>query len=171
MKRLGFLVGVSAICCFVANVRSGDPVKLPTDNEFLIKVATCNHAVIAISKMAESQGSTEVKAFAADVGKDHTACKEKLADLFKTRKIGVVAGTEPETKAEVKRLGELKGTDFDREYLKWFIKEHRSSVRLFENQIKAGKDDDLRAFAKEALVGTNKHLQKAEELAKVTGSK
>ena len=64
MKSLGILLSVSVVCWLVAGARGDDPVKLPVDNDFLVKAATCNYAVITISKMAETQGSPEVKAFA-----------------------------------------------------------------------------------------------------------
>jgi putative membrane protein len=171
MKRVGFLLSASVVCWLIGGARGDDPVKLPLDNDFLIKVATCNYAEIAVSKMAETQGSPDVKAFAVHLGKSHQASYEKLAGLLKTRKVGVVSGTESETKAEIKRLGDLKGTDFDREYLRWVINEHRSGVPLLENQVKLGKDDDVRAFAKETLNTCRKHSQKAEELAKAISSK
>jgi putative membrane protein len=144
---------------------------MPLDNEFLVKAATCNHAVIAISKMAETQGEADVKAFASLLVKHHQASYEKLAELLKIRKIGVVSGTESATKAEIKRLGDLKGTDFDREYVSWIIKEHRSGIPVCENQIKLGKDADVSTFAKESLETGRKHMQKAEELAKTISSK
>jgi putative membrane protein len=171
MKRVGILLSVSVVCCLVAGAQGGDPVKLPLDNDLLIKAATCNYAVIVISKMAETQGSPDVKAFAVHLRKDHQDSYDKLAGLLKTRKVGVLSGTEADTKAEIRRLGDLKGTDFDREYLRWVIKEHRSGVPLFENQVNMGKDDDVRAFAKANLATSRKHLQEAEDLAKTISPK
>ncbi len=171
MKSLGMLLSVSVVCWLAAGARGDDSAKLPVDNDFLVKAATCNHAVIAISKMAETHGSPEVKAFAGQLGKDHQAAYEKLAELLKTRKIGVVSGTEKGPTDEAKRLGALKGTDFNQEYLKWVIKEHKSGIALCENQIKQGKDEDVSAFAKDGLVGLRKHLKMAEELAKTSDSR
>ena len=95
MKSLGMLLSVSVVCWLAAkSARGDDSAKLPVDNDFLVKAATCNHAVIAISKMAETHGSPEVKAFAGQLGKDHQAAYEKLAELLKTRKMGVVSGTK-----------------------------------------------------------------------------
>jgi putative membrane protein len=171
MKRVGMLLSASVVCWLVAGARGDDPVKLPLDNDFLVKTATCNHAVIVISKMAETQGSPEVKAFAAHLRTDHQASYDRLADLLKTRKVGVLSGTEADTKATIKRLGDLKGTDFDREYLTWVIKEHRLAIPTLENQVKQGNDADVRAFAKGNLDPSRKHLQKAEEMAKTISSK
>ena len=170
MKRLGILMAASVVFCLVGGTRAAEPVNLPLDNDFLIKAATCNHAAIAIGKMAQTQGSPDVKAFAVHLVKDHEASYEKVAALIKTRRVGVLAGTESETKTEIKRLGDLKGADFDREYLKWVIKEHEAGVPVLENQVKLGKADDIRAFAKESLETHRKHLLRAEKLAKVVGS-
>jgi putative membrane protein len=159
MKRLGILLSASVFFWSIGGARGADPAPLPLDNNLLIKMATCNYAAITISKMAEAQGTSEVKTFASSLVKDHQASYDKLSELLKTRKVGVVSGTEAETKAEIKRLTELKGTDFDREYLKWIIEEHKSSIPLFENQIKLGKDADVTAYAKDNLVVVRKHLQ------------
>ena len=171
MKRVGILMSACVVCWLVAGARGDAPVKLPIDNYFLIKVATCNHAAIAIGKMAQTQGSPDVKAFADNLVKDHQASYDKVADLLKNHKVGVLSGTEPETKAAIKRLSDLKGADFDREYLKWVINEHRAGAPLFENQIKLGKEADVSAFAKESLTTCGKHLKKAEELAKAVSPK
>jgi len=171
MRRVGILLSASVVCWLAGGTRADDSVKLPLDNAFLIKVAPCNHAAIVIGKMAQEQGSPDVKAFAVRLVKDHEASNDKLADLLKTRKVGVVSGTEAETKAAIKRLGELKGTDFDREYLQWVIKEHRAGLPLLENQAKMGTDTDVRAFANGTLETNRKHLQKAEELAKTIRTK
>jgi putative membrane protein len=166
MKRIGIVLSAGVFALLVAGARGDGQGKLPLDNDFLVKEATCHFAVISVSKMAETQGSPDVKSFAVQLGKDHQAAYEKLAGLLKTRKVGVVSGTEADTKATIKRLGELKGTDFDREYLKWTIGEHREGISLQENQIKMGKDADVGSFAKECLSTSRKHLEKAEELAK-----
>jgi len=172
MKQAGILLSVSVVCWLVAGARGDERVKkLPLDNDFLIKVATCNQAEIAICKIAETRGSLAVKGFAAYVRPVYVASYGKLADLLKTRKIGVAPGAESETKKEIKRLGDLTGADFDRQFLKWVIKEHESGISLIENQIKQGKDDDVRAFAKETLETVRKDLKGAEELAKTVGSK
>jgi len=171
MSRIAILLSASVVCGLVAGTRGDDLSKLPLDNDFLIKMATSNNAVISISKIGETQGSADVKAFASQLVKDHQASYDKIAELLKSRKIGVVAGTEAETKAEIKRLGELKGSDFDKEYLTWVIKEHKTNLPIFENQSKQGKDADITAYAKDNLDTSRKHLQKAEELAKTIISK
>lgn len=172
MKRVGTLLLAIVVCCLVAGARGDDAVKLPLDNDFLVKVATCNHAAIAIGKMAEKQAdSADVKVLAVHLVKDHQGSYDKLAELLKTRKVGVVAGTEAETKSTIQRLGKLEGAEFDKEYLQWVVKEHRAGILLFENQIKHGTEADINAYAKETLVTCRNHLQKAEKLAKSLSAK
>lgn len=151
--------------------RAEDPVVYPQDNDFLVKVGTCNHAAIAISKIAASEGSADVKSFAEEIRMENKTCYEKVAELLKTRKVGVAAGTEPELKAEIRRLSDLKGNDFDREYLKWVIKENKAGKLLLDNQVKVGKDQDVVVFAKESLETNAAQLKKARELVKATETK
>src|SRR5438128_1335035 len=68
------------------------------DNDFLIKVATSSQAEIDYGKLADSRASADVKDFADTLVKDHRALYDQMAELLKTRKVGVIAGTEKEVK-------------------------------------------------------------------------
>jgi len=143
----------------------------PLDDNFLIKASSCTHAAINISKLADKHAaSPKVKEFAAMAVKEHQQLFDKLAEIIKNRKIGVVAGLEKDTKADMDRLSKLEGSDFDREYLKWIIQTHKKAIPMVEAQIENGKDADSVAFAKEALPKIKEHLKHAEALAKNLGS-
>jgi putative membrane protein len=98
--------------------------------------------------------------------KDHKAAYDQLGTILKNRKLGVVTGLEKETRDELKRLGGLEGAEFDRAYLQSMIKEHKHAIRIFENQVKNGKEQEIRSHAEGMLPDLRKHLSKAEELNK-----
>jgi putative membrane protein len=168
MKTWCALPSLALACWLVGGTDGG--VKTPPpilDDKFLVHAATEHHAEIEVSKLVERRsGSDAVKDFAKQHIKEHQAAYDKLAGLLKSRKIGVVAGTEESTKTALKRLGNLEGAAFDREYLNWVIKEHKTAITRFEMQADQGKADDIRAYAKELLPELRRHLAEAEKLAK-----
>jgi putative membrane protein len=155
----------------VAWTRGGEKTARPLDKDFLVKVATCNNAEIEVSKLADKRAnSAQVKEFATMLVKEHKAAYDKLGDLLKNRKIGVVAGLEKESREEIKRLSKMEGEEFDRAFLQHMIREHKTAITIFENQAKNGQEADIRDYAKELLPHLRNHLRKAEQLAK-TASK
>jgi putative membrane protein len=167
MRRIGALLSVMILSCSAGGVR-GEDAPLPLDNNFLIKVAPCEHAQIEIDKLADKRAaSPKVKEFAAQMVQDHQKCYDKLAETIKNHKIAVVSGFEKDKQADIDRLGKLQGAEFDREFLAYVIKHHQDGIAMFESQVKNGKNAELRTFADEALPKLREHLKHAQELAKI----
>jgi len=163
MKRLLALL----LVCLADRTLADDKSARPIDNDFLINVATCNQAEVEYAKLADKRaGSAKVKDFAASLLDEHKTANDKLAELLKTRKVGVVAGLEKETRDKVQRLGKLEGADFDREFLNCVIQDHKKMIAMFDNQVAKGQEADIRAYAKRTLPGLRKHLEKAQNLEK-----
>jgi len=166
MKRINTLLVVAIFGFWASSARADDATR-PLDNNFLVKAASCENAEIEIAKLADKHSSSEkVKEFAAQIIKDHQKSYDKLAEVIKTHKIGVVAGFEKDTKAEMDRLSKLNGAAFDREFIDWAIKTHKDGIVIFEAQANDGKDADSRSFAANALPTLREHLKRAEKLSK-----
>ncbi len=169
MKNL-LILGVAVV--MVGGLAGGSTagvkkIDAPVDDAFLMKAADWNKAAIDASKIAERQASSvEVKNLATHMVKEHTECYEKLATLLKTRKVGIVSGTDPAVKEELKRLAKHEGAAFDRAYMECVVKEHRKAIGMFETQGTAGKQADIRTFAAEALPTLRQHLTQAEKVQK-----
>jgi putative membrane protein len=143
---------------------------LPIDNQFLVKAFTSGHKEVQLSKLADQNSkNAKVKQFAQMMIKDHTKANEKISELLKSRKTAVVAGTEKETRDGADRLSKLQNEEFDRAYTQVMVKDHQMAVKLFENQVKNGKDEDVTGFAKETLPTLKGHLQQAQQLAASVG--
>lgn len=167
MRFAGHLFLAALVFCVVGRTLGGGKTNRPIDNDFLIKVATCNHAEVEYAKLADKRaGSAKVKDFAANLVGDHKTANDKLAELLKTRKVGVVAGLEKETREKVQRLAKLEGAEFDREFLKSVIQDHKEMIALVDNQVAKGQEADIRRYAKDSLPGLRKHLTTAQELEK-----
>jgi putative membrane protein len=170
MERLSVLGTVVVLAWMGTALSAGEKTTGPLDDDFLTKVATCNQAEVEFSKLADKRaGSERVKEFAATLIKDHQMLNDKVAELLKTRKVGVVAGTEKDTRDEVKRLSKLEGQEFDRAFIDRIAADHKKAITMFEEQVKNGKAADITTFAREHLPHLRKHLAKAETHSKSDG--
>jgi putative membrane protein len=164
-----FLVAAAVLASICTGSRADDRKnndKVVLDRQFLIKTATCAHAEVMYSELAEKRASSgKVKDLAAKIVKDHRRINEDLTLLAEKQKLAILAGTEQKTKDETKRLSKLEGAEFDRAYLKRIIADHEKGVRMFENQAKDGRDESLTAFAKKNLPRIKAHLKEARALA------
>ena len=166
MQRISAVLSVVVFGWLVGNARSDEPGR-PLDDNFLIKISSCQHAEIEIAKLADKRAaSSKVKDFAADLVKDHQKCFENLAQATKNRKISVVAGFEKDAKAEMDRLSKLEGAAFDREFIACVIKSHKDGIAMFEAEANEGKNAEIRQFANDALPTLREHLKRAQEVSK-----
>jgi len=147
-----------------------------TDNKvdtqtFVMTVPNANAFEIESSKLAEEKSaSADVKAFAADMIKDHT----KVAEDFKA------ALSQGQTTASIKPAGpalqpkeqqmldELKGAtgkDFDAKYIKMQTDAHKDAVALFSTYANSGDDPAMKEFAKKTLPVLKMHEKHVKALA------
>jgi putative membrane protein len=95
---------------------------------------------------------------------DHGKANDELKQVASTK--GITLPTEPDSahKKEMDRLGKLSGADFDREYMKHAVSDHKKDVSEFEKQAKSAKDTDLKSFAEKTLPTLQEHLKLAESV-------
>lgn len=140
------------------------------DKSFLEDAAQGGNTEVAGSKMAlEKSKNADVKAFATQMIKDHTAVGEELAALAKSK------GYTPPTEPSLMQKGELKALDvtddsFDSMYARRIgVAAHEDTIKLFEKAAKDAKDPEIKAFAQKTLPSLQAHLEMAKALqAKVT---
>jgi len=135
------------------------------DKSFLEDAAQGGHAEIEGSKMAlQKSKNADVKAFANQMIKDHTAVGEELTALAKSK------GYTPPTEPSLMQKGELKALDvtddsFDSMYARRIgVAAHESTVKLFEKAAKDAKDPEIKAFAQKTLPSLQSHLEMAKAL-------
>ena len=69
------------------------------------------------------------------------------------------------------KLAQLRGPDFDREYMSAMVKDHETDVKDFDTQSKDGNDADIKAFARKTLPTLQEHLKMAQAAAQKVGAK
>jgi len=80
--------------------------------------------------------------------------------------MGVTPPSEPNSKqkAVYERLSKLSGDNFDREFVKAMVEDHKKDIRDFEKEAQK-KNDPAAEFANETLPTLRKHLEMAQSLA------
>jgi len=142
------------------------------DSTFATKAAEGGLAEVQLGNLAQSNASSnDVKSFGQQMVTDHTKANDELKSI--AGKKGITLPTSPNSKqqAEYNRLQKLRGANFDREYMKLMVSDHRTDVSEFRKESESGSDADIKAFAGKTLPTLENHLKMAENTdAQVKGS-
>jgi putative membrane protein len=133
--------------------------------KFITEAIQGNLAEIAVGKLAQQKGESEgVRSFGSQLVSDHTAANRKAISVAQS--MGVTPPSEPTSKQKTvyDRLSKLSGDNFDREFAKAMVEDHKKDVREFEKEAQK-KNDPAAGFANETLPTLRKHLEMAQSLA------
>jgi putative membrane protein len=148
------------------NERAGASASLaPQDRDFLERATEGNIAEVAIGSLVEGRAKrAEVAALGRMIAADHASSQKQLTAIAAAKKIAVPT-TLGEHQASYDRLVDLKGDDFDREFVKVMIDEHHQALELFRSEATGGVDPALKLVAAAALPRLQSHLQHAQALS------
>lgn len=138
---------------------------LAADETFLERAGQGGTTEVAAGQLAQTRGaSAAVKQFGAQMVADHTRTGDELKAIAGRK--GMTVPTQPDAAQQkaLTRLGELSGAEFDRAYRDQMVQAHEDTLALFEQQARAGRDADFKAFAGRALPGLRHHLDMAKAL-------
>ena len=143
------------------------------DRNFLMDAAMGGMLEVELGRLAAQQGASDaVKQFGQRMVDDHSKANQELMSLAQSKGITLPTEIDEKHKKDMTKLSSLSGAEFDREYGKMMLSDHRKDVSEFEKQSTKGMDADLKAFATKTLPTLKEHLQMAESLpgAKATGN-
>ena len=123
-----------------------------------------NLAEVQMGQLAQKNGTSDgVRSFGQMLEKDHSDANKKATDA--ARSLGVTPPTEPNSKqkAAYDRMSKLSGANFDRQFAKHMVDDHKKDIKEYE---KASKQSDASGrYAKETLPTLQKHLETAQSLS------
>lgn len=135
------------------------------DRTFVQAAAEGSKAEVASGQMAQAKGSSDtVKQFGRRMSTDHQKAYDQLAQIGGAKGITVPGEPSKAHQREAAKLDKLSGSDFDREYAKMMVADHKKDVSEFRKQSKSAKDPDVRAFAATTLPTLDDHLRMAQEM-------
>jgi putative membrane protein len=163
--------GMFAVNAFAADVATDSSATHAThpaelkhgDKRFIEKAAAAGQEEVDISRVAvERTTNAEVKQFAQMMVDDHTRANEELMSLAQARSVEL-----PNKKSEAEKWSKKDAKDFDRDYVKKMVSDHKDVVDLFRNEAKDGTDPELLEFARKTLPKLEKHYEHATDLKKM----
>jgi len=137
-----------------------------SDADFVLAASASDAAEINLGQLAARQaGSDDVKRFARHMVEDHTKSSKDMLSLVEKKRLKVNKEPDRKHRELAERLGKLRGAEFDREYMRHMVEDHRMAVALFEAESAGGKDADVKAFAVKHLPVIREHLRMAKDVA------
>jgi putative membrane protein len=155
---LAFALAVPSTAVFAADQNP--------DASFFKKAAEGGMAEVELGQLAQEKSALPaVKDFGSMMVSDHTAANDKLRALAAGKNVELPDSPSLMQKATKTKLEVLKGSTFDKSYIKGMVKDHQDDIKEFVKEAAYGKDPDARAFAKSTLPTLRTHLKKIQAIA------
>ena len=120
---------------------------------------------VVLGKLAQEKGASDaVKQFGKRMVDDHSKATEELKQAAGVAKIDVPSETPKKARKAQEKLSKFSGADFDREYAKMMVSDHKGDVKAFEREARNGAVPAVKDFAAKTLPTLQEHLKLAEEL-------
>ena len=150
----------------------------PNDAQIAAIVVTANQVDIDAGKLAESKAqAADVKAFAQQMVKDHTAVNKSAVELVQKLK---VTPEDNDTSKSLKMGGDdnianlkkLKGAEFDRAYVDHEVAYHQAVIdALDKTLVPNAKSAELKALLEKSRPAFVAHLDHAKHIQASLGKK
>ncbi len=154
----------------VATVEAQIATPSTPDVEFARKAASGGHAEVELGRMALGKSTNvEVRQFAQRMVKDHTRANLELSELAQSQHLLLPRVAEGEDAANIKRLGGLSGSAFDRAYMDLMVEDHQHDVADFGKEADQGQNAQIKTLARTLLPTLQEHLQLAQQVQRGPG--
>ena len=170
MKRAHTMIATVAVLSVLAlagaaAAQQGTPTNTKvqrTDRNFIEKAAEGGKEEVELGRLAQSQASNDaVKQFARRMVEDHGNANKELMDLAASKGVKL-EDKAPKKNPMMDRLSKLQGADFDREYVKEMVKDHKKDVAEFRKMHSGAVDPNLKAWVDKTLPTLEDHLKTIE---------
>jgi putative membrane protein len=136
------------------------------DSKFAVEAASGGMMEVQLGELAQQKASSQrVKDFGAMMVRDHTKANDELKSLAGMKSITLPPAPGEDHMDHIKNLSKKSGKEFDKDYIKMMVDDHKKDIDHFEMCSKDAKDADLKAFADKALPVLRVHLDSAKAIA------
>jgi len=143
-----------------------------TDRQFLERAATGGMMEVELGQLAQQKASNaKVKEFGARMVSDHGKSNDQLKQIATSKGAQPPASVDTKHRQDMQKLESMQGMDFDREYMRHMVADHRKDIAEYRKQAESGKDADLKAFAAQTLPTLQEHLKLAQSVNDALGAK
>lgn len=142
------------------------------DKDFVTSAGKGGMAEVALAQDAVNHATNpDVKAFAQKLIDDHTKANGELSSFASGHGVTIPSDLESKIKEVKERLLKLTGKSFDQAFVKQMVEDHKSTIKMFEDESKNGADTSLKTWVDSTLPTLKGHLKMAEDLQAKVGKK
>jgi len=135
------------------------------DYKFVTDAALGGQQEVQNGELARSRaGSQAVRDFGDRMVADHSRANDELKEIVMRKGATVPMELPRSERMSMNKLEKQSGVDFDREYTRMMLKDHKKDVKEFQRAARSLDDPDLRAFAQRTLPTLEQHLRMAENM-------
>jgi putative membrane protein len=136
--------------------------QMEDDNEFLVMAASGGLMEVQLGEMAARQATnSSVREFAQMMVNDHSKANDELKSLASRKNITIPSTPGEDHADHINKMRDKKGNDFDKDYMRLMVDDHKEDVDEFEEASRDAKDPEIRAFAAKYLPTLRSHLERA----------
>lgn len=137
------------------------------DVKFIQDAARAGIAEVQAARLAKGKAEgQEVKDFARRMEEDHAKANVELERLAKSKGVQLPGDVDRKHHRMMDELRSHTAAQFEHEYLKQQVSDHRKVVREFDREAKHGHDADVKKWAADQLPALREHLKMAEDTMK-----
>ena len=137
------------------------------DQDFVRDALEGGAAEVQLGQLAEQKSeSSDVKQFGQKMVQDHTQLGDQvIKPLAKQLGVKEPKGLSKKDKQLVASLEGLSGPQFDQEYIKAMVKDHKQDLKDFTSEAQTAQDPNVKRAAQEGTTVISQHLQMIEQIA------
>lgn len=137
------------------------------DKHFVSEALKGGMAEVELGQLAQEKASSEdVKAFGKKMVEEHTKLGDQMKEV--AAQVGVTSPSSPTIMEQVviKKLKGLDGAQFEQEYIKAMLKDHRGDLKDFKKEAETGKSAMVKEAANHGADVVSSHLAMIQEIAR-----
>jgi len=141
------------------------------DRQFVEKAAIGGMMEVQLGQLAQQKAANaQVKQFGSRMLTDHGKSNDELKQIASAKGTQLPASVDSKHMQDMQKLQSMQGADFDREYMRHMVADHKKTIAEFQKQAKSGKDPDLKGFASKTLPTLQEHLKLAQGVNEALGA-
>jgi putative membrane protein len=137
------------------------------DERFIKDAGAGGMMEVELGKVAVDKGTNDkVKEFGKRMQQDHGKANDELKKIAADKGVNIPTALEGKHKKTVDRLSKLSGEEFDRQYMRAMVDDHKEDLEKFQREADKGADPAVKQFASKHVPVLKQHLELAQTTAK-----
>ena len=154
----------------MANMNHSDTsANMITDDirDFAKEAAAGGLMEVELGNIAVKNSSTQqIKDFGKMMVDDHSKANDQLKALASVKNIDLPTMVTSDQHKKIDKLSKETGADFDKDYVKMMVNDHKEDIDHFKDALDKAKDADVKSFISNTLPVLQKHLDAIQAIDK-----